>query len=93
MKGVTKGVLAVAAYKFGKKIPLIGAEGGKVIALLLAFDAIRDITPINTWASKAANKVSGMIPVGGLGDQTGRAAKMFGPTIKRDYYSNAFGRS
>lgn len=94
VKAVVKGVGAFAAYKWGKKLPLIGAEGGKVIALLLAFDAIRDLTPINSWASAAANKVSGMIPIGGLGDQTGRAIKTMRPSlVKKDYYSTAFGRS
>jgi len=95
IKALVKGVGAFAVMKWGKKIPLVGAEGAKIIALLLAFDAIRDITPIDAWASAAANKVSGMIPIGGLGDQTGRAKRALGDvrSINRDYYAHAFGRS
>jgi hypothetical protein len=64
---------AFAAVKFGKGI--LGNTGSKAVALLLTFDALRDLTPIDEWGNKLANKVSGVIPVGGLGDQHGSQGK------------------
>ncbi len=74
-RGLVKGATAFAVYKWGKKIPFMGTTGKNIAAALIAFDALRSLTPISTWASKAANKVSGVIPVGGLGDQRGRETR------------------
>ncbi len=72
VRGLTKFAGAAAVYAWGKKIPFMGETGKNIFAGLLLFDALRDVTPISSWASQVANKVSGAIPVGGLGDQPGR---------------------
>ena len=69
VKGFIKLGGAFVAIKYGKK--LLGNDGSKVVALLVAFDAIRDLTPIDEWANKLANKISAVVPIGGLGDQKG----------------------
>jgi hypothetical protein len=91
-KGLVKGVGAFAAYKWGRKIPFVGDNGAKIIALLLAFDAVRDLTPIDAYAAKLANKVSGVIPIGGLADQRGRDVRDQANKVVKDYYANAMGR-
>jgi hypothetical protein len=91
-RGIIKGVGAFAAFKWGKKIPFVGSEGSKIIGLLLAFDAVRDLTPLDTWAAQLANKVSGVIPIGGLADQRGRNIRSQVNQVARDYYSSAEGR-
>jgi len=63
-RALIKGGLAGASVKWGKK--LFGATGAKAIALLLAFDAIRDLTPMDQWADQLATKISGALPAGGL---------------------------
>lgn len=68
VRGIVKLVVAGASAQWGKR--WLGAGAG-VLALLLTFDAIRDLTPLDEWANKLANKVSGVIPKGGLGAQTG----------------------
>jgi len=70
----------------------VGSEGSKIIGLLLAFDAVRDLTPLDTWAAQLANKVSGVIPIGGLADQRGRNIRSQVNQVARDYYSSAEGR-
>jgi hypothetical protein len=91
IKGVSKLVLAGVTIKWLSK-PLSKEMAG-VVALLLTFDAIRDLTPIDEWMSKAANKVSGIIPTGGLGDQRG-GNKVIDQAkrVAADYYARAEGR-
>ncbi len=91
-KGIVKGVGAIAVYKWGKKIPFMGKAGAEIFALLLAFDAVRNLTPLDAWAAKLANKVSGVIPIGGLADQRGRDVRARANRVVADYYSRAFGR-
>ena len=63
-KGLAKAAVAVVAVKWGKKI--LGDTGSKTVAVLLAFDAIRDLTPIDAWAKDLANKITGNSPAAGL---------------------------
>lgn len=63
-KGLAKAAVAVVAVKWGKKI--LGDTGSKTVAALLAFDAIRDMTPIDSWAKDLANKITGNSPAAGL---------------------------
>jgi hypothetical protein len=97
-KGLVKGAAAFAVWKYGNKIPVIGkvlnGQGKDILAVLLAFDAVRDLTPLDAWAAKVANKVSGVIPTGGLADQKGRnvrAAVAVKPA--NSYYAAAMGRN
>jgi hypothetical protein len=68
-RGLIKlGVAAIAA-KWGGRI--LGSTGSKAVALLLTFDAIRDFTPIDTWADTIAEKITGKATTAGLaGNQT-----------------------
>lgn len=64
-KGVVKLVGAGVAVKWGPR--LFGSVGSKALALLLAYDGVRSLIPIDTWAKRGATTVTGMIPGGGLG--------------------------
>lgn len=65
IKGVVKLIGAGAAVKWGGR--LLGSTGSKAVAILLAYDGIRSLIPIDTWAKRSSSAVTGMIPGGGLG--------------------------
>ena len=91
VKGLAKLVGAGAMVKWGGK--LVGREAAKIVALLMTFDAIRDLTPLDKWASGLANSVSGIIPVGGLGGQTGQGggAVRQAEQVVGGYYEGLYG--
>ena len=64
-KGLVKLVGAGVAAKWGKGI--LGNVGSKAVALLLAYDGVRSLLPIDEWASKGSSALTGMLPGGGLG--------------------------
>ena len=94
-KGVTKAAVAVIVWKWGKKIPFLGETGKNIAAALIAFDAIRSLVPaIPAFVSSAANKISGAVPKGGLGDQhPGDVLKQAGNILKTSYYPSVTGRA
>ena len=95
VKGIAKFFAAAAVYAWGKKIPFMGEAGRNIFAGLLIFDGLRDVTPISSWASQLANKISGVIPIGGLGDQRARDVRrdvVAQANRVVDYYGGAFGR-
>ena len=63
-KGMVKLVLAGVSVKFLKKF--LGEKGSQGVAILLAFDGVRDLLPIDTWAQSLANKITGNVPAAGL---------------------------
>ena len=65
VKGIVKGIGAIGFAKFGRKIPVVGGMAG-TIALLLAFDAARDLLPIDEWGAQIATRITGMLPQAGL---------------------------
>lgn len=65
IKAVVKLAAAGAAVKWGTR--LLGSTGAKALAILLAYDGVRSLIPIDTWARRGATTVSGMVPGGGLG--------------------------
>jgi len=65
LKGVVKLAGAGAAIKWGGKV--LGSTGSKALGILLAYDGLRSLIPIDTWARRGATAVTGMIPGGGLG--------------------------
>ncbi|MDP2651560.1 MAG: hypothetical protein Q8O94_00275, partial [bacterium] len=85
VKGLVKFAGAAAVFTWGKQIPFRGDVGKNIFAGLLIFDALRDVTPISTWASQVANAISGAIPVGGLGDQRGRDVVAQASQVARNY--------
>lgn len=74
VKGLVKLGAAGASVAFGKRI--LGSTGSKVVALLLTFDAIRDLTPLDKWAYDLASKITGMLPSAGLAGNVAQAAQM-----------------
>ncbi len=91
-KGFVKLAGAAGFALYGKKI--IGNDLSGVVAVLLTFDALRDLTPIDAWAASAASKISGMLPSAGLADRSNRRGDVHDQANKvvKDYYSRAFGR-
>lgn len=69
-RGLIKIGVAWASVKWGKK--LLGNTGSKAIALLLTFDALRDLSPLDTWADNLAEKISGTATTAGLAGDTRR---------------------
>lgn len=92
-RGLVKVAVAAVTVKWGKKI--FGSTGSKAIALLLTFDAIRDFTPIDSWADQLAEKISGTATTAGLaGAQVGGKkvnAQVEKLTSEAGYYGKALG--
>ena len=92
MKGVVKLVGAGAAVKWGDRV--FGSTGSKALAILLAYDGIRSLIPIDAWSKKAADTVTGMVPMGGLGGykpDVENQAGGGGSNPPRDYYADLYG--
>lgn len=89
-RGIVKLVAAGAIVKFGGKY--IGSTAGKAVALLMAFDAIRDLTPIDAWAAKAASKVTKVMPSAGLADKANRRGYNMPNRGIPDTFTRAFER-
>ncbi len=93
MKGIVKLAGAGVAVKWGGRF--LGSTGSKALAILLAYDGIRSLIPIDTWARRGATTVTGMIPGGGLGgfrSNVGGTAVDQAKEVASDYYGKAFGR-
>lgn len=71
LKGVVKLAGAGAAVKWGGRV--LGSTGSKALAILLAYDGIRSLIPIDTWARSGATMVTSRMPAGGLGGFTANA--------------------
>jgi hypothetical protein len=92
VRGAAKLVAAYAASKWGKKIPFVSSEGAKAVALLVTFDAIRDLIPIDTYAKQLATKLSGTWTSAGLAQGSSYSyAKVSPVTRSADYYSGMLG--
>jgi hypothetical protein len=95
-RGLLKFGVAGASAMWGKKI--LGSTGSKAVALLLAFDALRDMTPIDSWADQIAEKISGTVTDAGLAGPM-RSGKMIDLNNKKvpeqksnsSFYTQAFG--
>ncbi len=94
LKGVVKLAGAGAAIKWGGR--LLGSTGSKALAILLAYDGVRSLIPIDTWARRGATTVTGMIPKGGLGGFTQNVETAGvveqASQVAGDYYAKAEGR-
>jgi len=84
LKGAIKLAGAGVAVKWGGR--LFGSVGSKAVALLLAYDGVRSIIPIDKWAGRGATAVTGMIPGGGLGGFRPNVGEVPGNGRKADYY-------
>ena len=68
VRGLVKAAGAGAVMKWGQGV--LGSTGAKAVALLMAFDAVRDILPLDNYAKQVANKVTGVVTTKGLGDNS-----------------------
>lgn len=87
-RGVVKLIGAGAAVGWGKG--LLGDTGSKAVALLLAFDGIRDIIPIDQWAKGFANQATGMVTQRGLAGLKDTNAVDLAAQVARDYQEGGF---
>ena len=69
-RGLVKLAIAAISVKFGQRI--LGSTGAKAVALLLTFDAIRDLSPIDAWADQLAEGITGRVTTGGLAGKNSR---------------------
>ena len=65
VQGLVKLGVAGATLKWGKR--WLGAAGAGAFALLLTYDGIRHILPIDQWGARGATALTGLIPARGLG--------------------------
>lgn len=85
--GGVKLVAAAIAGGFGKQ--LLGKTGATAAALLIAFDGVRDILPIDTWAKSIAVRISGILPSRGLSQGArGNVIRQVNQ-VARSYYARA----
>jgi len=88
VKGLVKLACAGVAVQWGGKV--LGSVGSKAVALLLAYDGIRMVLPIDQWASKLASAISGVFPTGGLGGYKGTpktTVEKEATKVASDYYA------
>lgn len=86
IKGIVKLAGAGVAIKWGGR--LLGSTGSKALGILLAYDGLRMIIPIDRWAKRGATALSGVLPAGGLGGYKPGAGLIpaGGNGKKPDYY-------
>lgn len=87
--GLVKLIGAGAAFKWGQG--LLGKGGAGALALLLAYDGIRHILPIDQWASRLATGVSGIATTRGLGGNKDTVIPPGGNGHKEGYYDRLKG--
>ena len=93
-RGLVKLGAAAATGMWGKRF--LGSTGSKTVALLLTFDGLRDLSPIDSWADQIAEKISGTVTTAGLaGAQTGGKPINVNtgarPAGGQSFYSSALG--
>jgi hypothetical protein len=91
-RGIIKLAGAAGTMMFLRK-PL-GNVGAGAVAFLLTFDALRDLTPLDTWMASLATKVTGVATTAGLADKSMRRyiGPANAPSTIHDYYAQAEGR-
>jgi len=89
VQGLVKLGVAGATIKWGKRF--LGAAGASAFALLLTYDGIRHILPIDQWGAKAATALSGVIPGRGLGGNQISTIPMASPARGGGYYAGLKG--
>ena len=90
--GVAKLVGAGVAVKWGSR--WLGKSGAAAVAILLAYDGLRDILPIDQYANRLATGITGVVTRRGLGGNTESAVDAGGNGHRApagDYYAEAMG--
>jgi hypothetical protein len=93
VRGGAKLVVAWVANKYLKKVKFIGADGAKAVALLLTFDAVRDIIPIDSWMQSIAGKISGAVTNKGLAQTRGPLKIMSNNSAPAASYGDIYTRA
>lgn len=88
VKGLIKLATAGVVVKWGSRV--FGSTGSKAAAILLAYDGIRSLVPIDRWAKNVADAVSGAVPLGGLGGFKNNIEKL-NRAGSADYYAGLTG--
>lgn len=93
-KGIVKLGTAGVIGQWGGQ--LLGTTGKRVVVLLLAFDGLRDITPLDQWARQASSAISGVLPTAGLAGPPDRPnprpnVVREAETVAGNYYRGALG--
>jgi hypothetical protein len=86
--GVVKLAAAGAAVKWGGRM---GTTTSRALALLLAYDGLRSLIPLDEWMGNLAGRIvsrtgGGLAGKAGMGDVLNQASK-----VANDYYSRALG--
>jgi len=90
VKGMVKLVAAGAVAKWGGR--LLGKTGTTALVILLAYDGLRQILPIDEWASRLTGGVT-KLTGGGLGGRAGITNVVTqAQKVAADYYAAAEGR-
>ena len=90
-RGLVKLAVAAAVGMWGKR--LLGKTGSMAVALLLTFDALRDLSPIDTWADQLAEGITGRVTTKGLAGNPDAPANQPANQKKQpaSYYAMALG--
>lgn len=65
-----------------------GAPMANTATLLLAYDGVRQLLPIDEWAGRVASAITGAFPTGGLGRGAGRVPNVLqqAEQVAKNYY-------
>ena len=90
-RGLVKLAVAAAVGMWGKR--LLGKTGSMAVALLLTFDALRDLSPIDSWADQLAEGITGRVTNKGLAGNPEATANQPANQKKQpaSYYAMALG--
>ncbi len=92
-KGFVKLIAAGSVYKFGKR--WLGAGLASAITLVLAYDGIRSLLPIDEWGNRIASTLTGIMPGAGLAGKAGMGNQGGGgvPATVGSSYAGIFNRA
>jgi len=87
VNGLVKIGAAVGVIRYGKK--LLGKEGAFAAALLIGFDAVRDLVPLDTMIQSLTSKISGVTASRGLASNSRYNVVTEAKQVASDYYARA----
>jgi hypothetical protein len=91
-KGFLKLVAAGAIAKWASRF--LGPTGAKAAAIILVYDGMRQILPIDEWAGNLAERITKVRTGGGLAGKAGMtqsAAVTQAEKVAKDYYAGLYG--
>lgn len=86
VSGLVKGAVAVlVAGKQGKRV--LGANGAMAAAILIGFDALRDLVPIDSWVQDLTSRISGVTASRGLAAESKYNILKEAEAVARGHYA------